>query len=145
MGKDYTWDDEILFESDAESEPVTISEDEQAAGEPNPEPELETPESPVPEPAQEAVKFLTEAQVAELLDKRHLHSLVRTRLQAGKYIDLPTLERAVTDELAYLRELTGAGRPFGLAESAASSKPTRTMEKRVKLQQAACDKFLGKQ
>ena len=83
-----------------EIEEVAISED--------------APEAPAP--------VLSKEKVAEKLDETNLPKASKARLSEVDYADGPALEDAIKGEIAYVKELTKSGQPFGMN----SEPPTQT-------------------
>lgn len=98
--------------------------------------ETEATEGPaVPKDAKEAEgktekeKPMVESTVkAELLKKSKLPSAAQVRLAMAEYETEGDLEQAIKEEAAYLQEITGAGKPFGMGEGASSSEPEKSLD-----------------
>ena len=103
--------DEIETEvvEEEEIEEVAISEDEE-------------PETPAPEP-------LSDEKVTERLGETNLPKASKARLSV-EYADEDALEEAVKAEIAYVKELTGSGEPFGMDGGPQEHKPLTEEEKR---------------
>ena len=92
-----------------EIEEVEISEDN------------EEPETPAPEP-------LSDERVTERLGETNLPKASKTRLSV-EYADEDALDEAVKAEIAYVKELTGSGEPFGMSGGPQEFKPLTEEEK----------------
>ena len=66
----------------------------------------EEPETPAPEP-------LSDERVTERLGETNLPKASQKRLSV-EYADEDALEDAVKAEIAYVKEITGSGEPFGM-------------------------------
>jgi len=86
-------------------EEVTLSEQE--------EPEPETP------PA-----MLASEKVQQIVGESKLPDASKARLSEGEYADEGSVEEAIKAEVAYIKEITGSGRPFG--QGAADPPPAQT-------------------
>ena len=93
------------------TEPVVVQETQ-------PEP---TPAAPVPS------AMLPMERVNEILTGSRLPRPAQARMGEKQWVDEPTLIQAIESEIAYIKEITGSGKPFGLGESAAAQ-PTRMSE-----------------
>jgi len=78
------------------------------------EQEQEQEEAQVGEQAVEEI--LSETAVAAILDEASLPDAAKTRLKAAEYADEDALKEAVSAEVKYLKEITGAGRPVMRAD-----------------------------
>jgi hypothetical protein len=58
------------------------------------------------------VTYLAEAEIKELLEASRLPPQAQERLAGGQYLDADALKAAVEQERAYIKELTGSGKPF---------------------------------
>ena len=110
--------------------------------EPTPAPVAEVAVTPTP-----AVPVtLSEAEVSTLLEaEKRLPAASRVRLAESKYPDGEAVTAAIVKELAYLKELTGSGQPFGLGAAQPAPKPTRA-ETEAKVAEAldrVNQKYLG--
>ena len=76
----------------------------------------EEPETPAPDP-------LPEEKVAERLGETNLPKASKARLSERGYADEAELEGAVEAEIAYVKELTGSGKPFGMSGGPQSQEP----------------------
>jgi hypothetical protein len=63
------------------------------------------------------VTYLAEAEVEKMLKASQLPQQAQTRLAEGEYLDEEALKAAIEAERAYIKELTGGGRPFAQGES----------------------------
>lgn len=91
-----------------------------AEAKPKVEPKVEPVVEPKVEPKVEpAVTYLAEAKVKEALEASKLPKQAQVRLTEGEYLDEEALKAAVDAERAYIKELTGSGRPFAQGGSAA--------------------------
>jgi hypothetical protein len=98
---------------------------------PAPEPVKITEAAPAVLAAAEAVKLLTEANLPEP---------ARVRLEGMTWKDAKELQEAVAKEREYIKQLTGSGRPFGMAESA--PKPENTAELVEKRKDEVISKYM---
>jgi hypothetical protein len=88
--------------------------------------EEETPaEPPAPE-------VLAPERVKEMVEATKLPDAAKTRLSEAEYADEPAVQAAIEAEVAYIKEVTGSGRPFaqGGGRAPESHKP-RTEEERT--------------
>ena len=76
----------------------------------------EEPETPAPDP-------LPEEKVAERLGETNLPKASKARLSERGYADEAELEAAVEAEIAYVKEITGSGKPFGMSGGPQSQEP----------------------
>lgn len=131
-------------------DPVSES---QAKPEPTPA-SIETPAQEIQTPAADAIapapvviheeqpKVLAAEEVKKLLETSNLPEVSRARLGEATYQDANELTSAIAKEREYVKLLTGSGRPFGMAESAAQ-KPA-TLEEVEKAKDAVIQKYLNK-
>jgi len=70
---------------------------------------------------------VTIERVTEMLLATRLPKPAAARLQEREWSDEPALTKAIEDEIAYIKELTGSGKPFAQGESAATQ-PARMSE-----------------
>jgi hypothetical protein len=96
-----------------EAEPVTISETQ-------PEPETAPEET-----------FLAESDVQAALGESNLPDASKERLANAQYADADVLQAAITAEVAYVKKLTGSGRPFAQGASQVTQPEPRTEEEKV--------------
>jgi len=61
---------------------------------------------------QQEVHLLSEAEVSAVLDETKLPDVSKKRLADAKYADAKQVTEAVGREVAYLKEVTGSGKPF---------------------------------
>jgi len=61
--------------------------------------------------------------VISFLKERKVKPVIANRLATGLYENQQELEKAVAAEVAYLKEVTGSGRPFGVGVSESANKP----------------------
>jgi len=81
-----------------------------------------------PEPAAPVLPVVLPVErVSEILTGTRLPKPAQARLSAQAWADETALAEAVENEIAYLKEITGSGKPFGLGESAAAQ-PARMSE-----------------
>ena len=73
-------------------------------------------DKPKPEP----VVYLAEAEIKTLLEASRLPRQAQGRLAEGQYLDVEALKTVVETERAYIKELTGSGKPFAQGESAST-------------------------
>lgn len=140
------WDDEILFETDAEPTDVVIREDEDADTEPvddadpgavdedaepadglkgpgddakdEPEGDEEEPEGEEPTEAEPAADAnLAEAVVGQHLTSKKVHPAIAKRLSGQRFASIEEVDAAVKAELDYLKGVTGSGKPFAMGET----------------------------
>jgi hypothetical protein len=106
----------------------TITEDKTAVEEVTTEKQVEevTPVTEVPaiisekqEP--EEVKELSAEAVKAMLEMTHLPEITKKRFMASVFKTEEELKEAIEAEKKYISELTGAGKPFGLSETAAKA------------------------
>lgn len=111
---------------------LALAESEEGAAMP---PEKETPQAGATETTTTAEAATTPATIAEtqptLLSEADVTALLkedaglpeasRERLSKGQYTDKDKLQEAIVAEKAYIKQLTGSGKPAGLGESAAAS------------------------
>lgn len=71
-------------------------------------------------------------KVNEILGKTRLPKPALARLQEQEWADEPTLIKAIESEIAYIKELTGSGKPFGMGETAASETTRMSESERMK-------------
>lgn len=95
--------------------------------------EAELPAAPIEiheqEPAPEPV-LSTEA-VGEALAKTNLPAPSVVKLLAGQYANGAQLKEAIGEEVKRVKEISGAGRPFGLGETAAANKQQPVSQSKV--------------
>ena len=94
-----------------EIEEVEISEDN------------EEPETPAPEP-------LSDEKMTERLGETNLPKMAKARLSEVEYADEDALDEAIKAEIAYVKELTGSGEPFGMSGGPQVQEPLTEEEKR---------------
>jgi hypothetical protein len=93
-----------------ENKTVEETPDIVAADTPAPVAEVAEQPAPAPEPTR-----LSEADVATLLEaEKRLPVASRARLAESNYTDGEAVKTAITAELAYLKDVTGSGQPYGL-------------------------------
>jgi len=103
---------EVIEEQEPETEEleeVTLSEQE--------EPEPETP----PE-------SLASEKVQEMVDATNLPDAAKAKLSEAEYADEEAVRAAVAVEVAYIKELTGSGKPFAQGAGSAPERRPRTAE-----------------
>ena len=61
--------------------------------------------------------YLESTAIQEVLSKSNLPQIAKDRLAKGRYQTVSEVDAAVKEELAYLAELRGSGRPFGQGAS----------------------------
>ena len=86
----------------------------------------EEPETPAPDP-------LSDEGVTERLGETNLPKASKQRLSV-EYADEDALEEAVKAEIAYVKELTGSGEPFGMDGGPQVQKPLTEEEKDARYQ-----------
>ena len=64
--------------------------------------------------------FLAEAEIKTFLEASRLPQQAQARLAEGEYLDEEALRAVVDTERAYIKELTGSGKPFAQGESAST-------------------------
>jgi len=67
---------------------------------------------------EEEITYLAESDVKEMLEASRLPPQAQERLAEGQYLDADALKAAVEQERAYIKELTGSGKPFAQGETA---------------------------
>ena len=97
-----------------EIEEVQISEDEE-------------PETPAPEP-------VSDEKVTERLGETNLPKVSRARLSEAEYETDEALDEAVKAEIAYVKDITGSGEPFGMDGGPQEHKPLTEEEKDARYQ-----------
>lgn len=90
----------------AEAQPVTIEESDQDA-------ETEVEEQ---EPEQEATA-LSEAEIKAILAESNLPAVAKNRMAQARFENEEAVREAITREIAYLKEVTGSGKPFAQGTS----------------------------
>ena len=99
---------------------VEVLPDNVEAEVPAPVAEVAEQPAPAPEPTR-----LSEAEVTTLLEaEKRLPVASRVRLAESNYINGEAVKTAITAELAYLKEVTGSGEPFGLPPTQPAPKAT---------------------
>jgi hypothetical protein len=124
------WNDEILFEENAEPVEVTIREEEVA------EPE------PVEETAEETA-YLSAEEVQAHLAERKVNALIVERVSARQYAEMSEVDEAVQAEQEYIKAVTGAGRPFSMGESQRAPAQAVSTEERDRRIREANQRWLG--
>lgn len=113
-----TMTDIEIVEDEAES--VIITEDTKQDGEPGTKTEVPEPGLTAEQVAEELTKTnqagLSAEQVAEALTKTNLPEISRKRLAEKQYQDLTELNKAIANEIAYIKSITGSGMPFSQAQ-----------------------------
>ena len=71
-------------------------------------------------PKPEPVVYLAKAEIKTLLEASRLPKQAQERLAEGQYLDVEALKTVVETERAYIKELTGSGKPFAQGESAST-------------------------
>lgn len=148
------WNDEILVEAEAEEVTVSITEDEAETEDTEQveQPEVEEQPEEVPqeapeaeeEPTEAAPQFMGEAEVVAFLKERKVKPVIANRLASGLYENQQELEEAVAAEVAYLKEVTGSGRPFGVGVSESANEPRSiSVAERDEKLSAINKKYLG--
>jgi len=94
-GDDMTEEKEVITEQEEGTEEATLSEGQQ-----------------------QEVTYLAESEVKGALEASRLPRQAQSRLAEGQYLDVEALKAAVEAERAYVKELTGSGKPFAQGESA---------------------------
>jgi hypothetical protein len=84
--------------------------------------------------------FLSEADVSEALTKTNLPQPSQRRLAEGRYQDEDALKKAIATEIAYVKELTGSGKPVQVKSKPFES--TATLEEVQKKKDAVNQKWL---
>lgn len=84
------------------------------------EQEEETTEATLSEDQQQKVTYLAESEVKAALEASRLPQQAQARLTESQYLDTEALKTAIEQERAYIKELTGSGRPFAQGESSAT-------------------------
>jgi hypothetical protein len=100
-------------------QPVSITEQDDIS-EPIPSASTEQAQALPPEPV-----YLTQETVDAELQKSSLVQAGRLRLSQNRYASIEELQSAIQAEIRYLSEVTGAGKPFGMGESAGAPKSER--------------------
>jgi hypothetical protein len=67
---------------------------------------------------EDSVTYLAESEVKAALEASRLPRQAQSRLAEGQYLDAEALKAAVEAERAYVKELTGSGRPFAQGDTA---------------------------
>jgi hypothetical protein len=93
----------------SEEEQVITQEQEQ---------EEETQEATLSEGQQQEVTYLAESEVKAALEASRLPQQAIGRLAEGQYLDTEALKTTIEAERAYIKELTGSGRPFAQGDTA---------------------------
>lgn len=119
--------------------PTAIKEHEAPAAPETPAPDA-TPAAPAPEPAS-----LEPKAVKDELAKSTLPEASQERLAGGKYANLSELQKAIETEIAYVKQLTGSGKPFGMGETAPanSGSPAAALKELADAKDAVNEKFMG--
>ena len=86
--------------------------------------EEENSDAPDPE-------MLTEEEVKGILDSTKLPKASRERLVEAEYSDHELLQEAIKAEVAYVKELTGSGKPFAQGALAPPENKPRTEEEKI--------------
>lgn len=94
------------------------------------------PQAP-PEPV-----CLSESEVTALLEKANLPKAAKERLAAEQFESAEALEKRIAAEVQYIKEVSGSGRPFGLA--AAPVNNTADLAEVEKRKDAVNKKYLGR-
>ena len=113
--------EEVRDEKEKELEETKLQETEAVEGEAAPEDAKEMEEKTEVE-AEEPKPVVESTVKAELLKDSNLPSAAQVRLAMAEYETEGDLEQAIKEEAAYLQEITGAGKPFGMGEGATSGK-----------------------
>jgi len=111
----YEWSKQAIEEQETEPteeplEEVTLQEQQ--------EPEEETP----------APAMLDPETVTELVSASHLPDAAKAKLSEAEYADEGAVQAAVQAELAYIKEVTGSGKPFAQGAGSAPERRPRTAE-----------------
>ena len=123
-----------LAESNTGGEPMeeqeqTIEEQEQTPTE-EPLEEVTLQEQQEPEEETPAPAMLDQEKVQELVRATNLPEVAKARLFEREYADEAELEGAIGSEVAYVKQLTGSGKPFAQGGGTApESKPLSEAEK----------------
>ena len=110
---------EVIEEQEPAPEPVEEQLEEVTLSEQDQEPEPETPPEPLVDPE----------RVQEIVGESNLPKASKARLSEGEYADEGSVKEAIKAEIAYIKEVTGSGKPFGqgAADAPPEHKP-RTVE-----------------
>jgi len=128
---------DVLQENEQEeAQPMQDNKPDQAQPDETQVEEVDIEETDIEETDVTEPTFLSEQEVADFLDKRRLPAVVRERLGAGQYQDETGLQEAIDEEVAYVKQLTRSGQPFGQGESTAS--PPKSFEE---VEQQSLDRF----
>jgi len=77
-----------------------------------------TEEATLSEGQQQEVTYLAESEVKAALEASRLPQQAQGRLAEGQYLDAEALKAAIKAERAYIKELTGSGKPFAQGDTA---------------------------
>jgi len=80
--------------------------------------------APAAAPVAPAPQVLAEADVKAELTKTNLPAAAQTRLAARTYADEKALQEAIDGEIAYLKEITGSGKPLNFEPPAPTPAPS---------------------
>ena len=126
-----------LAESNTGGEPMeeqeqTIEEQEQTPTE-EPLEEVTLQEQQEPEEETPAPAMLDQEKVKELMQATNLPSAAKAKLSEAEYADEDEAQAAIAAEVAYVKQLTGSGKPFAQGGGTApESKPLSEAEKTVR-------------
>lgn len=67
---------------------------------------------------EEEITYLAESEIKEILTASRLPQQAQGRLAEGQYLDAEAVKAAIEQERAYIKELTGSGKPFAQGETA---------------------------
>ena len=126
-----------LAESNTGGEPMeeqeqAIEEQEQTPTE-EPLEEVTLQEQQEPEEETPAPAMLDQEKVKELMQATNLPSAAKAKLSEAEYADEDEAQAAIAAEVAYVKQLTGSGKPFAQGGGTApESKPLSEAEKTVR-------------
>ena len=115
-----------------EEQEQTIEEQEQTPTE-EPLEEVTLQEQQEPEEEMPAPAMLDQEKVKELMQATNLPSAAKAKLSEAEYADEDEAQAAIAAEVAYVKQLTGSGKPFAQGGGTApESKPLSEAEKTVR-------------
>ena len=118
--------------AESESGGESMDEEQTIVAEPTEEPleEVTLQEQQEPEEETPAPAMLDQERVQEMVQATKLPDAARARLTEREYADEDAVQQAIGSEIAYIKELTGSGRPFaqGAGDSPPAHKPRSAEE-----------------